>query len=339
MDKVKKFSELKIIRKNDRRYDFYLGEEDFLFRMKSEVEHFLEARRTVGSFDSYDGTKIAYYSYVPEKPKACIVISHGFCEFNEKYNEMIYYFLKADYSVYFIEHRGHGHSGRKLDNLSKVHVSSYREYTRDLSIFMNRIVIPKTNGMKRFIFGHSMGGCIAALFIEKYPEMFTKAVLSSPMMEVKYGKYPSAFAAPVIRFYNFRGRGDEYAFGEHDFDGVNVFEYSSCKSRPRYEYIFGKRINNPEYQTYGGTFSWINAGSVAVRKVRRRSSSGKVKIPVLLFQAGHDRLVKGHGQNEFARRAGDVELVRVKQSRHEIFNALETVRVSYYEKIFHFLEA
>ena len=48
--------------------------------------------------------------------RGAIVISHGFTEFAEKYDELVWYFLLAGYSVCVLEHRGHGKSVRDVDN-------------------------------------------------------------------------------------------------------------------------------------------------------------------------------------------------------------------------------
>ena len=41
-----------------------------------------------------------------------------------------------------------------------------------------------------FLFGHSMGGCVSALFLEKYPDTFKAAVLTSPMLKMLFGTMP-----------------------------------------------------------------------------------------------------------------------------------------------------
>lgn len=61
-----------------------------------------------GYMKSADGTRIHYGYVTTPVAKAAIVISHGFTECMPKYYEMIYYFAKAGYSVYMVEHRGHG---------------------------------------------------------------------------------------------------------------------------------------------------------------------------------------------------------------------------------------
>mgnify|MGYP002555875746 CR=1 FL=1 len=62
--------------------------------MKRDVEPYLRNCEKDGYIESYDSTAIYYRTYRIPQAKAAIVISHGFCEFAEKYKEVIYYFLK-----------------------------------------------------------------------------------------------------------------------------------------------------------------------------------------------------------------------------------------------------
>ena len=92
--------------------------------MKRDVEPYLRSYEKDGYIESYDSTAIYYRTYRIPQAKAAIVISHGFCEFAEKYKEVIYYFLKNGYSVYVPEHRGHGYSDRIVVDGEKVHILS-----------------------------------------------------------------------------------------------------------------------------------------------------------------------------------------------------------------------
>ena len=81
-----------------------------------------------GYMKSADGTRIHYGYVTTPVPKAAIVISHGFTECMPKYYEMIYYFAKAGYSVYMVEHRGQGFSERSVSDMSIVTVKSLDDY-------------------------------------------------------------------------------------------------------------------------------------------------------------------------------------------------------------------
>ena len=104
--------------------------------MKCDVEPYLRNCEKDGYIESYDKTAIYYRTYRIPLAKAAIVISHGFCEFAEKYKEVIYYFLKNGYSVYVPEHRGHGYSDRIVVDGEKVHIEDYEQYVQDLHFFV-----------------------------------------------------------------------------------------------------------------------------------------------------------------------------------------------------------
>ena len=65
------------------------------------------------------GKELHYESYVNKDAKGVIVISHGFCEFTLKFEEVIFRFYEKGYSVYIIDHRGHGYSHRSVKDPGK----------------------------------------------------------------------------------------------------------------------------------------------------------------------------------------------------------------------------
>ena len=96
---------------------------EYLYRMSwEEAEPYLELHRQekyVSNAENFIrgknkdfSRKIHIQYYLAKNPRGVIVISHGFTEGSPKYDEMIYYFLKAGYHVYMPEHMGHGLSYR-----------------------------------------------------------------------------------------------------------------------------------------------------------------------------------------------------------------------------------
>ena len=70
----------------------YIKDNEFISCMENKVVPKLSRVKATGYYSSVDGTKIYYEKYINEKEKAIVVISHGFCEFAEKYEEIVYYF-------------------------------------------------------------------------------------------------------------------------------------------------------------------------------------------------------------------------------------------------------
>ncbi len=68
--------------------------------------------KSVKQMMSTDGiTNLTYYVYEPEnEPKAMIQISHGMCEYVERYEPMIEYLTSEGYLVFGNDHLGHKNS-------------------------------------------------------------------------------------------------------------------------------------------------------------------------------------------------------------------------------------
>lgn len=174
--------------------------------------------KEVGYFEGKNNANIYYEKYSIDNEKGRVVISHGFSECIDKFTEMIYYFTEMGYSVYAIEHRGHGRSG----SLSKTHknqinVEKFKYYVDDLKTFLDKIVVEKDTDL--YLYAHSMGGAIGTMFLEEYNGYFKKAILSAPMMEIKTGDFPKWIAYIISSLYILAGKGDKYLFGQGPFDG------------------------------------------------------------------------------------------------------------------------
>ncbi|MBE5889908.1 MAG: alpha/beta hydrolase [Lachnospiraceae bacterium] len=315
---------------------FFLGEDDFRTWMDTEGKAFREAHYLEGNFPGCDFRNIHYTQIIHPDEKAAIVISHGFCEFIRKFDEAIYYFYQMGYSVYFIEHRGHGFSYRSVEELDKVDVERFYDYVDDLNCFIDMVVKRNSPGKPLFLYSHSMGGAIGAAYLEEYPSVFDAAILSSPMMEMTLGKYPRWAVSLLALWKKFRKKGTDFIVGSHGFDGVDVFESSSALSRARYEYAFDARKEVKNYSTYGGTYNWIDTSLRAEKKIIRNAA--KIKVPVLLFQAGLDAKVQPEGQERFAAKNPLVKISRYPDSKHEIMNATTEIREKYYREVFAFYE-
>jgi lysophospholipase len=315
---------------------FLWGEEDFIANTQTIGEDFRKKHYTDGFFTANDGTKLHYTFVKNEQEKAAVVISHGFCEIIAKYDETIYYLYQLGYSVYFIDHRGHGYSGRKVPEFDKVCIGSFDEYVDDFRQFMDEIVKKNSPDTTYLLFAHSMGGAIGALFLEKYPDYFKAAVLSSPMIKMRCGKMPDWLVWICIGWGHLVHWQYHYVPGQHGYDDTYDFDNSCSLSRARYDYVYKLRQVTPEYQTSSGTYGWVEAGQRASGKIMK--NAGRVQIPVLLLQAGIDDLVRLDAQERFAKESGNTKLVRFPDAKHEIFNAATDTREKYYHEVFSFFE-
>jgi lysophospholipase len=313
----------------------FLDEEDYSDKLKKSVYPVLDANRKNGYFQSFDDARIYYEYFLHPQEKAAVVISHGFCEFCAKYEEMIFYFFQEGYSVFFFEYRGHGNSQRFIGDKDKIYINSYDEYVLDLKNYITKVV-RKCSGQKRpVLFAHSMGGTVGALFLERFPEVFSCAVLSSPMLEINCGMIPYFLVCAVLLTQNLLGMKRKYVPGQGKYGGVSHFDAGCCQSKARYDDILQKRMQNCNFQTNGATVAWALESMKAMKVLQKNGD--KVTAPVLLFQAGGDTLVKARGQNRFAQRSRNTQLVVMPGAKHEIYNVDRKTREQYYREIFAFI--
>lgn len=324
------------------------GEDDYRQAIEKEIDPFLKEHAIVDYVTTWDGAKLRYSYVIHPEEKGRVVISHGFCEFLDKFREVIYLFYEMGYSVFFVEHRGHGYSTREIDDLDKVVIKDYDVYVEDFKSFIDQIVckVPLTDAQgnevadtadtkQLILYAHSMGGEIGALFLEKYPQYFKKAILSSPLMQMNFGSFPDAAVSLLMGVSHLLRWGNNYVPGEHGFEEINEYETSSAKSKARYDEMFESRMTDKNYRTFGGTYCWVWATLRGIKRLQK--DAAKVKIPVLLFQAGQDSMVRPAGQNRFAKEAADVKLIRYEDSKHEVYNATEDIRFASYQAMDQFL--
>ena len=66
-------------------------------------------KKITGTFPSTSGLcRVHFYFYIPEKPKALLMLSHGMCEYIERYEEFAKFLCDNDIIFCGSDHIGHG---------------------------------------------------------------------------------------------------------------------------------------------------------------------------------------------------------------------------------------
>jgi alpha-beta hydrolase superfamily lysophospholipase len=129
------------------------------------------------SFQSSDGLSLFTQAWLPETPRALVIISHGYAEYSDRYHAFASYLVEKGFAVYALDHRGHGRSQGE-----KVNVKVFSEYVSDLSRFVEFVRQQHPN-LKRFLLGHSMGGTIASQMVLEHPHQVDALILSAPYLK------------------------------------------------------------------------------------------------------------------------------------------------------------
>ncbi|VYU27857.1 alpha/beta fold hydrolase [Clostridium tertium] len=310
-------------------------DEDIVEMVKNKLNDIKVTGRLNGELDN----QMYYEIYKINDDRGGIVISHGFTECIEKYLEFIYYLIREGYSVYIMEHRGHGRSGAiGTIHKSQINVEDFNYYVEDLKRFIDEVVLKSTKDKEIFLFGHSMGGAISAMFIEKYSNYFKKAILSSPMLKIAVGRMPSLLAIFLAKIVIKFGKGDNFIFGNMPYDSIYDFNLASTSNESRYGFYYKEILTNEKLQRGGGSFKWLYESLKAIRYILKKENIKKIKIPVLIFEAGKDELVGGNGIKKFAKLCNDSKLIYYKNAKHELYLENNEILEEYLDNIFDFLQ-
>lgn len=230
------------------------------------------------NYVGYDGIHMFQSIYRPDndKPRALLIVLHGLGSHAGDFRDLGEYFANLGLAVFIPDMRGFGHySGLKG------HVMSFDEYIEDIQ---NLVMYAKDKYLNNivFIFGASMGGLNAVRYVTKYPKEIDGMILQCPgvsqTLEIGTGK---KIAGNLLSL-------------------LNVKRYVS--SDIKYEDTTRNEKVIKEMETDPLRFEMVTPrfGVVGLKaSVDAFNSAHLIRVPVLLQQAGADKLVDPEKSKEF----------------------------------------
>jgi lysophospholipase len=315
-----------------------LSEQNFGQQMNQVVEPYLEQFKRSGYLNAL---YYELYSINKEQWPQCkgtLVISHGFGESCLKYHELIYYFHQQGYQVAILDHRGHGKSFREVKNKNIIHVNDFSDYVSGFHDFIQKRVKPMAAQQPLYLFAHSMGGCIGALYLQEYPDVFDRVVFNAPMFALKMEKYSLWMGRIICNTMTYFNRGKRRLFFHPGFRENESFSSCVADSQARFNYYHNIRRQEPCYQTSAASYKWSLAADKAGLMVTNRRRLKRITMPVLLFQAEADSLVTTLEHVTFLDGIKHGQFVIVGGTKHEIYRSKNKVLSRYLEMIFEFLQ-
>ncbi len=116
-----------------------------------------------------DGLPLSVCLATPDSgaPKALVQLAHGMAEHKERYLAFMAYLADHGYAVLINDHRGHGGSIRKPDDLGYSYTGGANALVEDL----HQLTLwfrDRYPGCKLFLFGHSMGSLAVRVYRQRY---------------------------------------------------------------------------------------------------------------------------------------------------------------------------
>lgn len=311
-----------------------VSEVDFENTMQNVVEPYLKSVGRDDYFKSFDGRPIHYEAYDAEAPIGTVVIVHGFTESAEKFREMSYSFLKMGYNVYAIDNRGHGRSFRlNPETPDVVAIGKFTDYVEDLNTLITQVVRRDNAPEPLYLYAHSMGGAISVQYLQTYPGVFKKAVLSSPMIQANTADLPPVLVGALATVCTLIGKGNQKPGFIGGFNPGYSQEESHDTSKGRFDYYQKKRIAEPLLQTSAPSYNWTKEAVRVTKKNLDPARCKKIDIPVLLCQPEEDRAVYPEKENEFISLIPNGRIENFYNCRHEIYNSVDDTVLKYLQAI------
>lgn len=274
-----------------------------------------------GEFKGKDGVAIRYAALRQEKVDRAILIVNGRVESYLKYQELAWDLWRQGYSLYLIDHRGQGMSGRMLNDHDKGYVDQFDDYVVDLKQFHDQIIMADKPA-KLFLLAHSMGGAISARYLERWPDDIRAAVLSSPMLGINLGGLPKWLAKGLATTIGTVGGwfGEPpYGPGQGPYQDHGFADNELTHSQSRYQAFRQIYEQHPQIKLGGATAHWIYQGITGADAAI--ADAGAIKTPLLLLQAGNDSVVDNAAQDAFCTKANceGGKPLRIEGAWHELF--------------------
>lgn len=293
-----------------------LPEETFRQDM-AVIEPQLASCRQEGTFTGHDGNSLFYEYFQVRESRGAVVVLHGLSEFTSKYHEFAWYLLNQGYDVFLYDQRGHGRSCRLTDRLDLIHVDAFTDYQKDLHCFISQVV-RKVTSAPLYLYAHSMGGAVAVQYLAAHPQVFSKAVLSAPMIEPMTGGVPPFLARWGLSIFILLGQGKKKFWQSAEFDPEYPFARSHDKSFARFSRNMDIRLANPCYCTTPQSLRWIQQSLFLRHKLTRKRFLKKIQTPILMLRAEKDTVVNGDAQADFAKNCAVCRQVIMPDACHSM---------------------
>ena len=313
----------------------FISEDNYSQIMDRDVVPFLDSRKEIGYLETKPGTEIYYENFYAESPIADLLVIHGFTEAIPKYYELIYYFLKSGFNVYFPEMRGHGRSTREVEDKLLTHVDKFEDYYGDIEKFADRFLC-SGNGLPKLLYCHSMGGAVGIWLMEEHPALFKKAILSSPMVAPQRKGFPLWMSKAICGSFCRAGKGKTMFFNSAKYSLKRGFEHAKCTSRARYEYYEKRRRENDIFSNAAPTYRWVYESLIQTARILKKDRAAAIETEIYLLQADKESMVIPRSQFRLAKELKKCTVEKIPGTEHEIFRSSDDVLEKTMEKMINF---
>lgn len=254
-----------------------------------------------GTFEGYDGSELFFQTWPKENPDAIVLGIHGLGEHSGSYNLLAEGLQETSHQLIMADLRGHGRSSGKRG------VGTIDEFVLDTKQFHGEVV-KKFPRIPLFFLGHSTGGLILIKLLIRHGSLGALgAVLSSPLLgvtvEIPAFKRKSA---------NFLAKVAPNMTLSNEIPDKHLTHYKKVLESYANDSWRHNRISPRLFVDMLASMDYV---------FKQRD---KLKIPLLMQQAGDDLVVSQKRGEEFfdGLEINDKEKIIYEGYYHEIYNEI-----------------
>jgi len=257
----------------------------------------------------------------------------GRTEFLEKYEDVLAELRGRGFRVASLDWRGQGASARLLADPKRCHIDDFRAFQRDLDALLETAAgdLPRP----WTALAHSMGGLILSERLVAAPRTFERAVLSAPLFGVRMDPLTRVVAPGLAAAACRLGLAGRYAPGQgpEPLAGDEPVGNVLTSDHARFRRYRERCRAHPEKTLGGVTWGWLHAAFAAVRRVTRPGALEAVTTPVLMLEAGHERVVEPAAIARAAARLPSARRLRLPGAEHEVMMERDDVRARVFDAV------
>ena len=258
--------------------------------------------------EATDGTRIFVRQWAPDdKPRARVILIHGFSEHSGRYSEWAERFVNQGISVLAPDLRGHGKS-----HGLRGHTPSFKQLLRD----MDQLLYEHTqqSHLPTFLYGQSLGGDLVINYGITRSNGYHGIIATAPWL--KLSTEPRAFALLLSRALKIiapravKNSRLDINYLSHNPEVIRRYEADPLTHRQITPNLF---------------FGARKAGYQAIKKAAR------IQHPILIMHGTGDKITSLRASHQLARNAQkagvDAQFIPWEGLYHELHNELENEQI------------
>jgi len=286
-----------------------------------------------------------FYARIPalntdgKPPRGSVVVTTGYNDSVYNNYDEISNWQTRGYDVYAMDWASQGASQRNPDHPNRPSSRPLDKHVRDMDQFVREVIQPEAQ--KPLILStHSMGGAIGALYLREHPNVFTKAILGAPMLDLDTSILPREWFKKISHVANDMGlRNTSLPNWRNTLYRIKNFEHVKDLIRPSetLSNVFtGSSGNNfRPYELKLPTWGWVESAYQAMDRIKDKGFFKPIKTEILFVSAGQDELVDNDAIARAARETPNARHLHLETSQHSVWNASPENKARLWSEIDH----